>query len=149
MQTISTTLSFFVTLSVNSFPWKRCKILLSMTYLKWSKSFFFFFFKLNYAFACGLDGLCGLLYLGSVTRFNWWQFEQKANEVVAVLPWVKNVNVTMSAQPARPIFPGQLPVGLQKISNIVAVSSCKVDFPCLVEFLILLSLRFSDCGFLK
>lgn len=66
-----------------------------------------------------------------------------------MLPWVKNVNVTMSAQPARPIFPGQLPVGLQKISNIVAVSSCKVDFPCLVEFLILLSLRFSDCGFLK
>ncbi|XP_062149615.1 fe-S cluster assembly factor HCF101, chloroplastic isoform X2 [Alnus glutinosa] len=52
-------------------------------------------------------------------------FEQQANEVVAVLPWVKNVNVTMSAQPARHIFPGQLPMGLQKISNIVAVSSCK------------------------
>ncbi|XP_059433018.1 fe-S cluster assembly factor HCF101, chloroplastic isoform X2 [Corylus avellana] len=52
-------------------------------------------------------------------------FEQKANEVVAVLPWVKNVHVTMSAQPARPIFSEQLPAGLQKISNIVAVSSCK------------------------
>ncbi|KAK9268595.1 hypothetical protein L1049_000350 [Liquidambar formosana] len=52
-------------------------------------------------------------------------FEEKANEVVAMLPWVKNVNVTMSAQPARPIFAGQLPVGLQTISNIVAVSSCK------------------------
>ncbi|KAG2718554.1 hypothetical protein I3843_03G217500 [Carya illinoinensis] len=52
-------------------------------------------------------------------------FEQKANEVVAMLPWVKNVNVTMSAQPARPIFSEQLPVGLQKISSIVAVSSCK------------------------
>ncbi|XP_054780236.1 fe-S cluster assembly factor HCF101, chloroplastic isoform X2 [Prosopis cineraria] len=52
-------------------------------------------------------------------------FEQKANEVVAMLPWVKNVKVTMSAQPAKPIFAGQLPAGLQTISNIVAVSSCK------------------------
>ncbi|KAH7572319.1 hypothetical protein JRO89_XS04G0237800 [Xanthoceras sorbifolium] len=52
-------------------------------------------------------------------------FEQRANEVVAALPWVKKVNVTMSAQPARPIFSEQLPAGLQKISNIVAVSSCK------------------------
>uniref|UniRef100_A0A2P2L8G2 Fe-S cluster assembly factor HCF101, chloroplastic n=2 Tax=Rhizophora mucronata TaxID=61149 RepID=A0A2P2L8G2_RHIMU len=52
-------------------------------------------------------------------------FEQKANEVVAMLPWVKNVRVTMSAQPARPVFAGHLPMGLQKISNIVAVSSCK------------------------
>ena len=56
-----------------------------------------------------------------------WQFEQKANEVVAMLPWVKNVKVTMSAQPARPIFAEQLPAGLQTISNIVAVSSCKVN----------------------
>ncbi|KAG4992036.1 hypothetical protein JHK85_026173 [Glycine max] len=52
-------------------------------------------------------------------------FEQKANEVVAMLPWVKNVKVTMSAQPARPIYAEQLPAGLQTISNIVAVSSCK------------------------
>ncbi|CAN4096366.1 unnamed protein product [Withania somnifera] len=52
-------------------------------------------------------------------------FEQKANEVVAALPWVKKVNVTMSAQPAKPIFAGQLPAGLQTISNIIAVSSCK------------------------
>lgn len=54
------------------------------------------------------------------------QFEQKANEVVAMLPWVENVKVTMSAQPARPMFSEQLPAGLQTISNIVAVSSCKV-----------------------
>lgn len=54
------------------------------------------------------------------------QFEQKANEVVEALPWVKNVNVTMSAQPAKPAFAGELPKGLQQISNIVAVSSCKV-----------------------
>ncbi|KAL2625935.1 hypothetical protein AAZV13_07G080600 [Glycine max] len=53
------------------------------------------------------------------------EFEQKANEVVAMLPWVKNVKVTMSAQPARPIYAEQLPAGLQTISNIVAVSSCK------------------------
>ncbi|KAI5441815.1 hypothetical protein KIW84_011032, partial [Lathyrus oleraceus] len=52
-------------------------------------------------------------------------FEQKANEVVAVVPWVKNVNVTMSAQPAKPLYAEQLPVGLQTISNIIAVSSCK------------------------
>ncbi|BBH08394.1 Fe-S cluster assembly factor HCF101, chloroplastic [Prunus dulcis] len=52
-------------------------------------------------------------------------FEQKANEVVNLLPWVKNVSVTMSAQPARPIYAEQLPAGLQTISNIIAVSSCK------------------------
>ncbi|KAJ8527934.1 hypothetical protein K7X08_015385 [Anisodus acutangulus] len=52
-------------------------------------------------------------------------FEQRANEVVAELPWVKKVNVTMSAQPAKPIYAGQLPAGLQTISNIIAVSSCK------------------------
>ncbi|KAK6151782.1 hypothetical protein DH2020_014417 [Rehmannia glutinosa] len=52
-------------------------------------------------------------------------FEQKAHEVVATLPWVEKVKVTMSAQPARPIFPEQLPAGLQTISNVVAVSSCK------------------------
>ncbi|MQL89512.1 hypothetical protein Taro_022072 [Colocasia esculenta] len=52
-------------------------------------------------------------------------FEQRANEVVAALPWVKKVNVTMSAQPARPIYEGQLPMCLQSVSNIIAVSSCK------------------------
>ncbi|KAL8037529.1 hypothetical protein ABFS82_11G045900 [Erythranthe guttata] len=52
-------------------------------------------------------------------------FEQKANEVVAALPWVEKVNVTMSAQPARPVYAGQLPAGLQTVSNVVAVSSCK------------------------
>ncbi|CAH9143784.1 unnamed protein product [Cuscuta epithymum] len=52
-------------------------------------------------------------------------FEQRANEVVAALPWVKKVNVEMSTQPVRSAFAGQLPSGLQKISNIVAISSCK------------------------
>ncbi|KAL4571564.1 hypothetical protein LXL04_018325 [Taraxacum kok-saghyz] len=52
-------------------------------------------------------------------------FEKQANEVVAALPWVKNVTVTMSAQPPKQIFSAQLPAGLQTISNIIAVSSCK------------------------
>ncbi|KAL9242385.1 hypothetical protein vseg_016390 [Gypsophila vaccaria] len=52
-------------------------------------------------------------------------FEQKANEVVSALPWVRKVDVTMSAQQARPVFAGNLPKGLQTISNIIAVSSCK------------------------
>lgn len=46
--------------------------------------------------------------------------------MVEALPWVEKVNVTMSAQPARPVYAGKLPAGLQTISNVVAVSSCKV-----------------------
>ncbi|CAI9766051.1 unnamed protein product [Fraxinus pennsylvanica] len=52
-------------------------------------------------------------------------FEQQANEVVAALPWVKRVSMTMSARPARPVYAGNLPENLQTISNIIAVSSCK------------------------
>ena len=33
----------------------------------------------------------------------------------------------MSAQTAQPVYGGELPEGLQKISNIIAVSSCKVS----------------------
>lgn len=56
-----------------------------------------------------------------------FQFEQRANEVVGALPWVKKVTVTMSAQPAKSVFAGELPKGLQRISNIIAVSSCKAN----------------------
>lgn len=56
--------------------------------------------------------------------------------MVTALPWVKEVNVTMSAQPARPVFPGLLPAGLQTISNIVAVSSCKVGFSARADLLL-------------
>lgn len=52
-------------------------------------------------------------------------FEQRATEVVEALQWVNKVSVTMSAQPAKPVFAGELPKGLQSISNIIAVSSCK------------------------
>ncbi|GAB4828358.1 hypothetical protein Ancab_035356 [Ancistrocladus abbreviatus] len=52
-------------------------------------------------------------------------FEQRANEVVSALPWVNGVKVTMSAQPARPVYADELPKGLRAISNIIAVSSCK------------------------
>lgn len=62
------------------------------------------------------------------------QFEQKANEVVEEISWVKNVKVTMSAQPSKPIYAGQLPAGLQKISSIIAVSSCKVG--SIISFLL-------------
>ncbi|RZC71659.1 hypothetical protein C5167_034864 [Papaver somniferum] len=52
-------------------------------------------------------------------------FEKQANELVAAVPWVRKVSVTMSAQPAKPVYAGELPMGLQAISNIIAVSSCK------------------------
>ncbi|KAF3786035.1 Fe-S cluster assembly factor [Nymphaea thermarum] len=51
--------------------------------------------------------------------------DMRANEVVAALPWVKKVNVQMSAQPAKHMYAAELPKGLQNISNIIAVSSCK------------------------
>ncbi|EFJ30155.1 hypothetical protein SELMODRAFT_91144 [Selaginella moellendorffii] len=52
-------------------------------------------------------------------------FEQQAKEKVAALPWVTNVKVTMSAQPAKALAAEGLPRSLQNVSNIIAVSSCK------------------------
>jgi hypothetical protein len=54
------------------------------------------------------------------------QFEQQAKEKVSAIPWVKGVDVKMTAQPAKPIIADDVPAGLKKVSNIVAVSSCKV-----------------------
>ncbi|KAK3439273.1 hypothetical protein EUGRSUZ_C04130 [Eucalyptus grandis] len=71
-----------------------------------------------------LKALSQLLIL-TLERTLFHEFEQQANEVVANLHWVKNVKATMSAQPAKPVFTGELPPGLQMISNIIAVSSCK------------------------
>lgn len=52
-------------------------------------------------------------------------FEQQAKEKVSAIPWVKGVDVKMTAQPAKPIIADDVPAGLKKVSSIVAVSSCK------------------------
>ncbi|MCO5553666.1 hypothetical protein L7F22_007192 [Adiantum nelumboides] len=52
-------------------------------------------------------------------------FEQQARERVTALPWVKEVSITMSSQPARPLVADNVPRCLQNVSNIIAVSSCK------------------------
>lgn len=52
-------------------------------------------------------------------------FEQQAKEKVSAISWVKGVNVKMTAQPAKPLIADDVPAGLKKVSNIVAVSSCK------------------------
>ncbi|KAJ7518551.1 hypothetical protein O6H91_21G073600 [Diphasiastrum complanatum] len=52
-------------------------------------------------------------------------FEQQAKENVAAIKWVTKVNVTVSAQPSRPLIADGVPIGLQRVSSIIAVSSCK------------------------
>ncbi|KAL2645017.1 hypothetical protein R1flu_012604 [Riccia fluitans] len=52
-------------------------------------------------------------------------FLDQSKDRVGSLPWVKEVNVTLSSQPARPLIAENVPKGLQRVSNIVAVSSCK------------------------
>lgn len=52
-------------------------------------------------------------------------FEQQARERVTALSWVKDVSVTMSAQPAKSLVADNVPKCLQSVSNIIAVSSCK------------------------
>lgn len=52
-------------------------------------------------------------------------FESQAKEFVGSLPWVTSVAVTMTAQPPRPLLADEVPRGLQKVANIIAVSSCK------------------------
>eukprot|EP00899_Mesostigma_viride_P008056 jgi/Mesvir1/17251/Mv07662-RA.1 len=53
------------------------------------------------------------------------QFEQQALENVRALPWVTEVKLKMTAQPPKPLVPTDVPPGLAKVSNIIAVSSCK------------------------
>eukprot|EP00897_Mesotaenium_endlicherianum_P002466 jgi/Mesen1/2247/ME000153S01474 len=48
-----------------------------------------------------------------------------AKEYVQGLPWVRSLSLTMTAQPPRPLLPDDIPRGLQKVANIIAVSSCK------------------------
>lgn len=53
------------------------------------------------------------------------QFETEAKEAVMRLPWAKTVDVTMTAQPSSPGLGAGTPASLSKVSNIIAVSSCK------------------------
>lgn len=45
---------------------------------------------------------------------------------MSAIAWVKGVSVKMTAQPAKPLIADDVPAGLKKVSNVVAVSSCKV-----------------------
>ena len=53
------------------------------------------------------------------------QFETEAKDAVMRLPWAKSVEVTMTAQPSSPGLAAGTPASLSKVSNIIAVSSCK------------------------
>eukprot|EP00241_Pyramimonas_parkeae_P002257 CAMPEP_0114245208 /NCGR_PEP_ID=MMETSP0058-20121206/11762_1 /TAXON_ID=36894 /ORGANISM="Pyramimonas parkeae, CCMP726" /LENGTH=532 /DNA_ID=CAMNT_0001358223 /DNA_START=344 /DNA_END=1942 /DNA_ORIENTATION=+ len=53
------------------------------------------------------------------------QFEQEAREKVGSLPWVKEVKLTMTAQPVKPIGASDMPGGLSRVRHVIAVSSCK------------------------
>lgn len=54
------------------------------------------------------------------------QFESQARELVSQLPWVKDLKVKMTAQAPKPMTDEDVPPGLRKVANIIAVSSCKV-----------------------
>ena len=53
------------------------------------------------------------------------EFERKARAYVETLEWVRQVDVTMDAQPPRPLVTDDRPPGLQKVAHVIAVSSCK------------------------
>ena len=53
------------------------------------------------------------------------EFERKARAYVETLEWVRQVDVTMDAQPPRPLVADDRPPGLQKVAHVIAVSSCK------------------------
>eukprot|EP00891_Asterochloris_glomerata_P007340 jgi/Astpho2/7340/fgenesh1_pm.00114_%23_1_t len=53
------------------------------------------------------------------------EFERKARAYVETLEWVRQVEVTMDAQPPRPLVADDRPPGLQKVAHVIAVSSCK------------------------
>ncbi|GAQ77666.1 hcf101 high-chlorophyll-fluorescence 101 [Klebsormidium nitens] len=52
-------------------------------------------------------------------------FESQARELVSQLPWVKDLSIKMTAQAPRPMTDEDVPPGLRKVANIIAVSSCK------------------------
>eukprot|EP00879_Flechtneria_rotunda_P025482 GHRR01027081.1.p1 GENE.GHRR01027081.1~~GHRR01027081.1.p1 ORF type:complete len:541 (+),score=173.42 GHRR01027081.1:208-1830(+) len=54
------------------------------------------------------------------------QFRREATQYVQELPWVSNVEVKLSSQPAKPVTPDNgRPGGLSKVKHVIAVSSCK------------------------
>jgi metal-sulfur cluster biosynthetic enzyme len=52
------------------------------------------------------------------------EFKSHAETLVGALPWVETVEVTMTAQPAKPRSNAGMK-GLEKVKNIIAVYSCK------------------------
>ncbi len=52
------------------------------------------------------------------------KFRKDAETLVGSLPWVKGVNVNLSSAPRSNPLTSQAP-GLQKVANLIAVSSCK------------------------
>eukprot|EP00752_Nemacystus_decipiens_P018282 g16402.t1 len=52
------------------------------------------------------------------------EFKTSCRDLVEALPWVDRADVTMTAQPMRPLS-DTVPTGLSRVANIVAVSSCK------------------------
>lgn len=51
-------------------------------------------------------------------------FQTECRDLVEAFPWVNRAEVTMTAQPMRPVA-DSVPTGLSKVANIIAVSSCK------------------------
>lgn len=51
-------------------------------------------------------------------------FQTECRDLVEALPWVDRADVTMTAQPMRPVS-DTVPTGLSKVASIIAVSSCK------------------------
>ena len=49
----------------------------------------------------------------------------QANEYVSQLAWVKQVDLTMTAQPVKALGATDMPGGLKFVKHVIAVSSCK------------------------
>lgn len=50
----------------------------------------------------------------------------QARQFVGELPWVRDVSLTMDADPPKPVQPSaDRPGGLQRVKHVIAVSSCK------------------------
>ena len=52
------------------------------------------------------------------------EFKTSCRDLVEALPWVDRADITMTAQPMRPVS-DTVPTGLSKVASVIAVSSCK------------------------